>query len=55
MLKEVIYVPGYMALDKFEVEYDLTNGTMKVDGKEKPMTDYYKKRAEKLQSIRKDN
>lgn len=55
MLKETIYVPGYMALDKFEVEYDLTKGTMKVNGEEKPMSDYYKRRAEKLQSIRKDN
>lgn len=55
MLKETIYIPGYMALDKFEVEYNLTKGTMKVNGKEKPMSEYYKKRAEKLQIIESEN
>lgn len=49
MLKETIYIPGYMALEKFEVEYNLDKGTMTVAGKEKPMSNYYKKRAEELQ------
>lgn len=49
MLKETIYIPGYMVLEKFEVEYNLDKGTMTVDGREKPMSNYYKKRAEELQ------